>query len=115
MKDNETKTSEAEARQSRRDKLSDEQQLKVLDGRNATARKVMFQYKLWTRTEWKLYSNNQDKFPYFNIFHPQDVLNRALDEFGRPYWVLVREAVDVGEDPADAAIEVKERKRLGGN
>lgn len=30
-------------------------------------------------------------FPYFSIFHPQNVVNWALDEYGSPYWVLLRE------------------------
>lgn len=33
-------------------------------------------------------------FPYLNLISPQNVLNWALDQFGSPYWVLVREAKD---------------------
>lgn len=42
---------------------------------------------------------DKDKFPYFNIFRPQSLLNWALDEFGQPYWVLLVEAVDSTIDP----------------
>lgn len=37
--------------------------------------------------------------PYFTIHHPQNVINWALDEFGYPYWVLVREYLDKNIDP----------------
>src|SRR3990167_1815210 len=33
-------------------------------------------------------------FPYFTLHHPQNIINWALDEFGFPYWVLVREYAD---------------------
>uniref|UniRef100_A0A6H1ZEC5 DUF4055 domain-containing protein n=1 Tax=viral metagenome TaxID=1070528 RepID=A0A6H1ZEC5_9ZZZZ len=38
-------------------------------------------------------------FPYFSLHHPQNIINWALDEFGRPYWVLVRENLDGNKDP----------------
>lgn len=38
-------------------------------------------------------------FPYLNLFHPQDVLNWALDEFGHPYWVMVKETLNGNTDP----------------
>ena len=38
-------------------------------------------------------------FPYLSIFSPQNILNWALDEFGFPYWVLVRECSDANDDP----------------
>lgn len=41
----------------------------------------------------------QGIFPYLNIFHPQDVINWALDEFGQPYWVLLRENINSNIDP----------------
>ncbi|MDD3947408.1 MAG: hypothetical protein PHI19_06175 [Clostridia bacterium] len=42
---------------------------------------------------------DNDLFPYFTLFYPQDVVNWALDEFGRPYWVLLREQRDGNIDP----------------
>lgn len=42
---------------------------------------------------------NNNLLPYFTIHHPQCVLNWALDEFGRPYWVLLMETVDANQDP----------------
>lgn len=48
-----------------------------------------------------------NRFPYFNIYHPQQVLNWALDEFGRPYWVLLAEYRDSAVMPENAD---KERK-----
>ena len=38
-------------------------------------------------------------FPYFTIFHPQQIVNWSLDIYGRPYWVLVREERDGNQDP----------------
>ena len=38
-------------------------------------------------------------FPYFTLHHPQNIINWALDEFGFPYWVLVREYADLNIDP----------------
>lgn len=38
-------------------------------------------------------------FPYFTLHHPQNVINWALDEFGRPYWVVIREYIDGNKDP----------------
>lgn len=46
-----------------------------------------------------IYNNNL--LPYFSIHHPQNILNWALDEFGRPYWVLIREYSDANIDPFD--------------
>lgn len=43
---------------------------------------------------------NNDKFPYFNVFHPQKIINWSLDQYGRPYWVLVCETADVNMDAA---------------
>jgi hypothetical protein len=42
---------------------------------------------------------SNDQFPYFTIFYPTDVLNWALDIYGRPYWVLLRECQDGNVDP----------------
>lgn len=42
---------------------------------------------------------NNNLLPYFTLHHPQNVLNWALDEFGRPYWVIVRESSDTNSDP----------------
>lgn len=39
-------------------------------------------------------------FPYLTFYHPQNVINWALDAFGQPYWVLLRETYDVNVDPA---------------
>ena len=38
-------------------------------------------------------------FPYLSVITPQNVLNWALDEFGFPYWVLIRESADANDDP----------------
>lgn len=38
-------------------------------------------------------------FPYLTLFHPQDVINWALDEFGQPYWVMLRETMNGNADP----------------
>lgn len=38
-------------------------------------------------------------FPYCSLYSPQNVINWALDEFGEPYWVLVRETKDANDDP----------------
>lgn len=38
-------------------------------------------------------------YPYFTIHHPQNIINWALDEFGSPYWVLIREWSDTNIDP----------------
>ena len=40
-------------------------------------------------------------FPYCSLYAPQNIINWALDEFGEPYWVLVREVRDCKEDPFD--------------
>jgi len=37
--------------------------------------------------------------PYFTLHHPQNVINWALDPFGSPYWVLIRETFDFNIDP----------------
>lgn len=47
--------------------------------------------------------NLQDKmdggmFPYFTNIQPQNVLNWALDRFGRPYWVMLIEIGDLNTD-----------------
>ena len=41
---------------------------------------------------------NNRAFPYLSIYSPQNVLNWALDEFGFPYWVLLRETKDANSD-----------------
>lgn len=41
---------------------------------------------------------DKDLFPYFSIYYPQNVLNWALDEFGEPYWVLLKETLDSNID-----------------
>lgn len=38
-------------------------------------------------------------FPYLTLFHPVNVINWALDEFGSAYWVLVREVYNGNSDP----------------
>lgn len=38
-------------------------------------------------------------FPYLSIYIPQNVINWALDEFGFPFWVLLRETYDGNKDP----------------
>lgn len=37
--------------------------------------------------------------PYYSIHHPQNIINWSLDEFGAPYWVLVRDFSDINSDP----------------
>jgi len=37
--------------------------------------------------------------PYFTLHHPQNIINWALDEFGSPYWIIVRENKDNNIDP----------------
>jgi len=44
-------------------------------------------------------------FPYFIIYSPQDVINWAVDEFGKPYWVLLKEVKDSNIDPFNYARE----------
>ena len=44
-----------------------------------------------------VFSNNL--LPYFTTHHPQNVMNWSLDEFGSPFWVLVRESTDGNPDP----------------
>ena len=48
-------------------------------------------------------------FPYLTIFAPQNILNWALDEFGFPYWVLVRECADANDDPLQFDKDVNEK------
>ena len=55
------------------------------------------QFNGQVRTLGDIYGNGL--MPYFSIQHPQNVLNWALDEFGRPYWVLLREYLDSNLDP----------------
>jgi len=38
-------------------------------------------------------------FPYLTIHSPQNVINWSLDEYGSPYWVLVKECYDSNSDP----------------
>ncbi len=40
-----------------------------------------------------------DLYPYFTLHHPQNIINWALDEFGSPYWLVVRECLDGNQDP----------------
>lgn len=56
----------------------------------------------------------QGLFPYMTIFHPQDVINWALDEFGQAYWVLLRERVNMNIDPFafDEDMSSMERYRI---
>jgi hypothetical protein len=42
---------------------------------------------------------NNNLLPYFTLHHPQNIINWALDEFGSPYWVIVRECLDANQDP----------------
>jgi len=35
-----------------------------------------------------------DQFPYFVQYHPQMVMNWSLDQFGKPYWVLLKDVQD---------------------
>lgn len=37
-------------------------------------------------------------FPYFALYPPQSIINWSLDEFGKPYWVLVKECSDSNSD-----------------
>lgn len=41
---------------------------------------------------------DQRQFPYFVMYHPQNIINWSLDEFGQPYWVLLREELDSNQD-----------------
>lgn len=38
-------------------------------------------------------------YPYLIIYQPQNIINWALDSFGSPYWVLLRENEEVNIDP----------------
>lgn len=49
------------------------------------------------RTMGDVIENNL--LPYFTIHHPQNIINWALDEFGRPYWIVAREYLDTNLDP----------------
>jgi hypothetical protein len=49
------------------------------------------------QTRQDLIDNNL--FPYFTLHHPQNIINWALDEFGAPYWVVVRECLDGNQNP----------------
>jgi hypothetical protein len=49
------------------------------------------------RTKQDVYDNGL--LPYFTFHHPQNIINWALDEFGYPYWVIVREYLDTNIDP----------------
>lgn len=37
-------------------------------------------------------------FPYLTTHYPQNVINWALDRYGMPYWVLMREHYDANKD-----------------
>lgn len=41
---------------------------------------------------------NVRAFPYVSIYHPQSVINWALDKFGNPHWVMLREAEERNTD-----------------
>ena len=43
---------------------------------------------------------NERAFPYLTMHAPQNILNWSLDEYGNPYWVLVRETYDGNKDVA---------------
>lgn len=49
------------------------------------------------KTKADLISNGL--YPYFTLHHPQNIINWALDEFGRPYWIIVREELDGNDNP----------------
>jgi len=55
------------------------------------------EYKGDIKTKKDLIDNNL--YPYFSLHHPQNIINWALDKFGMPYWVLVRESTDSNLDP----------------
>lgn len=38
-------------------------------------------------------------YPYLIIYEPQSLINWALDSFGSPYWILMKENEDVNTDP----------------
>lgn len=38
-------------------------------------------------------------FPYVSLYRPNDLINWALDEYGQPYWILLRDCYDKNEDP----------------
>lgn len=40
-------------------------------------------------------------FPYLSLYSPQDILNWSLDEYGSPYWVIVRETRDENANVMD--------------
>jgi hypothetical protein len=40
-----------------------------------------------------------DRFPYFKVIYPMDVINWSLDRFGRLNWVVIRETLDANVDP----------------
>lgn len=40
-----------------------------------------------------------DSFPYITMYHPQRLLNWALDCFGKPHWVLLCDSEDANDDP----------------
>ncbi len=55
------------------------------------------QFEGAVKTKADLINNNL--YPYFTFHHPQNIVNWALDEFGSPYWVLIRECLDGNPDP----------------
>lgn len=55
------------------------------------------QYNGEVKSKADIIDNNL--YPYFTLHHPQNIINWALDEFGSPYWVLVREYADMNIDP----------------
>lgn len=48
-------------------------------------------------------------FPYLTIYTPENVINWALDEFGKPYWVLLREVYEGNADPAQFDAKEKDK------
>jgi hypothetical protein len=55
------------------------------------------QYDGMVRTKADVLDNNL--LPYFTLHHPQCIVNWALDMFGSPWWVIVRESADSNIDP----------------
>jgi hypothetical protein len=41
----------------------------------------------------------KNAFPYLSFTCPQNLINWALDAFGNPYWILIRESFDAATDP----------------
>lgn len=63
----------------------------VVDSPNST--------RLGKQVRTKLDQIETRAFPYLSLYRPEDVLNWALDEFGFPHWVLLRDVYDNNSDP----------------